>query len=191
MDLKGLVPDHLYHYYEASRGPFVSLSELGPEDAEAILGQIRRDGVTFASRRASEYLEVRRMLEEKVRMLFREKGGRPRRARPHYLILGPCPWVKGWYTDGREIRISLATVSSAVVSFTYGDSFPAMRYQDGKPYRGQVYTLEELPGLVAKYGLPQEWNPDGEHGPDRYIESQIWDDGPVRPHLPAQTGASI
>lgn len=191
MELRAPVPDHLYHYYEASRGPFVSLSELGPEDAEAILGQIRQDGVTFASRRPSEYLEVRRILEEKLRTLFSAKGGRPRRARPHYLILGPCPWVRDWYRNGAEIRIPLTAVASTVISFTYGDSFPAMRYQDGKPYRGQVYTLDELPGLVAKYGLPQEWNPNGEHGPDRYIEAQVWDDRPVRPYLPAQSGSSV
>ena len=191
MEQRTRVPDHLYHYYERLRGPLVSLSELSPEDAEAILGEIRRDGVTFASRRSSEYLGIRRILEEKLQMLFREKGGQPRRARPHYFILGPCPWVRGWYNNGCEVRITLAAVAPAVVSFTYGDSFPAMRYQDGKPYRGQVYTLEELPRLVAEYGLPQEWNPDGEYGPDRYIEAQVWDDGPVQSCLQAQTEASI
>ncbi len=51
-----------------------------------------------------------------------------------------------------------------------------MRFADGKPYRGPVYTLAELPGLVAAYGLPQAWNADGTRGPERYIEAQVWDD---------------
>jgi hypothetical protein len=176
-------PDTLYHYYEANRGPLVSLSDLSLEDAEGILAQIRRDGLIFASRRSNEYLQIRRELEERIRSLFVDKGGQPRRARPHYFILGSCPWVKSWYVDGCEIRIPLAAVDPQVVSFTYGDSFPAMRYQDGKLYRGQVYTLEELPGLVEKYGLPQTWNPDGAGGPERYIEAQVWDDEPVRLYL--------
>ncbi len=68
---------------------------------------------------------------------------------------------------------------SARVSFTYGDTFPAMRFGDGKPYRRQVYTLAELPDLVVMYGLPQEWNADGKGGPDRYIEAQVWYDPPA------------
>jgi hypothetical protein len=69
-------------------------------------------------------------------------------------------------------------VSKEIVSFTYSDTFPAMRYTDRKPYRKQVYTVNELPDLVSTY-LPQNWNPDGKHGPDRYIEAQVWDDHPL------------
>ena len=58
-----------------------------------------------------------------------------------------------------------------------------MRYQDGKPYRGQVYTLTELSGLIEQYGLPQDRNAVGEHGPDRYIEAQVWADVPLEPYL--------
>ncbi|MBN1305061.1 MAG: hypothetical protein JXA13_11560 [Anaerolineales bacterium] len=43
--------------------------------------------------------------------------------------------------------------------------------RDGKLYRGQVYRFDELPELLAEYGLPQEWNRDGRLGPERYIEA--------------------
>jgi hypothetical protein len=99
------------------------------------------------------------------------------------MILGSCPWVLNWYREGRELRIPLAVFDAAIVSFTYGDTFPAMRYGDGKPYRQQVYTLAELPRVVQEYGLPQEWNEDGQQGPDRYIEAQVWDDEPLKPYL--------
>ncbi len=174
------LPDFLSHYYEAAHGPFRNLSDLPLAEAEAIMARIRQAGQVFASRRAADYLTIRRDLEDQVRQRFVAKGGRPRRSRPHTMILGACPWLLSWYRDGRELHIPLAAFDPAAVSFTYGDTFPAMRVADGKPTRGQVYTLAELPGLVAAYGLPQEWNADGTGGPERYIEAQVWDELPPR-----------
>ncbi len=74
------------------------------------------------------------------------------------------------------MKIPFKEFDKKAVSFTYGDTFPAMRYKDGKAYRGQVYTIDELPYLIKEYGLPQIYNVDGEKGPDRYIEAQVWDD---------------
>jgi hypothetical protein len=184
VDAAGPIPDFLSHYYEARRGPFLNLSDLPLEEAEVLLQRIRQEGVIFASKRAADYIKIRRGLEEQVRELFVAKGGKPRRARPHYMILGSCPWVESWYVEGCELRIPLVDFDPAIVSFTYGDTFPAMRFQDGKPYRGQVYTLNELPDLVRGHGLPQEWNAQGQHGPDRYIEAQVWDDEPLEGWLP-------
>jgi hypothetical protein len=153
------------------------------EQAEQILGGIRRNGNRFASQRASDYLRKRFELEVKIRRLFEEKGGKPKLARPHYMILGSCPWLKSWYVDGQELQIKLALISEDCMSFTYGDSFPAMRYKDGKPYRGQIYVMSELREIIQCYGLPQEWNSNGTGGPERYIEAQIWDDAPLKEYL--------
>lgn len=168
--------DKLYHYYEFRIGPFVNLSDLSIEEAEKVQSGIKREGAVFAGKRGSDYLIVRRALEDRVRCLFISKGGRPARERPHYMTLGACPWMLDWYVDGRELSISLSTFVKEVISFTYGDTFPAMRYKDGKPYRGIVYTLDEIAQVVNQYGLPQDWNCDGSKGPDRYIEAQIWTD---------------
>jgi hypothetical protein len=173
-------PDFLSHYYERAHGPFRNLSQIPLADAERILAHIRQRGDVFASQRAQDYLSIRRDLEDQVRRKFVAKGGIPILERPHYMILGASPWLCEWYQDGREICIPLARFAPAILSFTYGDTFPAMRFPDGKPYRGQVYTLEELPDLIREFGLPQEWNPDGEFGPDRYIEAQVWDDAPIQ-----------
>jgi hypothetical protein len=180
-----LCPDYLSHYYECARGPFLNLSDLPCDDAERLMAKIRQVDNVFASKRGSDYLEIRRNLEETVRKLFIKKGGKPHRKSPHYMILGSCPWLKAWYLDGRELRVPLSHFHRTIVSFTYGDTFPAMRFQDGQPYRGQVYTLEELPEIIHQYGLPQEWNPDGKQGPDRYIEAQIWANEPIKKFLPA------
>lgn len=175
-----MLPDFLTHYYEAARGPFRSLTALDPGEAERILDRIRQAGAGFASQRAADYLTIRRGLEEKIRALFVARGGQPENPTPHYMILGACDWVRTWYADGREVRAPLAAFDPAAVSFTVGDSFPAMRYGDGKPWRGQVYTLAELPDVIARFGLPQDWNPDGAQGPDRYIEAQVWADEPLK-----------
>jgi len=180
---KDVLPDFLSHYYDKSQGPFRNLSMLPSALAEQRLQAIREQGDLFASRRSADYLQIRRELEDRVRDLFEGKGGRPLLARPHYMILGACPWVKSWYADGQELRIPLDAFDPLTVSFTYGDSFPAMRYQDGKDYRGQVYTLVELPHLIRLYGLPQEWNHDGDQGLDRYIEAQVWDQRPLQGFL--------
>jgi len=168
--------DRLFHYYEFKTGPFVNLSDLPIKDAEKIQANIKQEGAVFASKRDEDYLVVRRRLEDRVRSLFISKGGRPVRERPHYMTLGSCQWMLNWYVDGRELSILLSTFSKEVISFTYGDTFPAMRCKDGKPYRGRVYTLDEIAEVVYLYGLPQDWNSDGSKGPDRYIEAQIWTD---------------
>ncbi len=178
-----MITEYLYHYYERSRGAFRNLSDLPPDEAEAVLEAIRQRGEGFASRRSADYLSIRRELEQRVRALFIAKGGQPIRLRPHYMVVGACDWLKSWYSDGCEVHIPLRDFNPRCVSFTYGDTFPAMRYADDKPYRRQVYTVSELDGLIALYGLPQVWNADGTHGPDRYIEAQIWDDAPLREWL--------
>jgi hypothetical protein len=175
-----MIPDFLTHYYEASRGPFRSLTALDPAEADRRQAALRQMGIGFASQRAADYLDIRRGLEQTIRALFVAKGGHPQRDTPHYLILGACDWVKSWYADGREVRVPLAAFDPCTVSLTVGDSFPAMRYGDGKPWRGQVFTLDELPEIVRLYGLPQDWNPDGKRGPDRYIEAQVWADEPLK-----------
>jgi hypothetical protein len=177
-------PDFLSHYYERSNGPFRSLSNLSLQEAEAVQERIRQAGVQFASQRPADYLVNRQVIEGRIRSLFIQKGGCSLRQRPHYFVLGSCAWLLDWYECGCELCLPVSRFNMKAVSFTYGDSFPTMRYQDGKPYRGQVYTWDELPILVESYGLPQDWNPNGELGPERYIEAQVWDDAPLIEFLP-------
>ncbi len=174
------VPDVLTHYYDAARGPFRSLTALPLDEADRLQAQIAAQGHAFASQRPAGYLAVRRDLEQRIRQLFAARGGCPERATPHYFIVGACDWLLTWYEQPACLSLPITEVDPAVVSLTYGDSFPAMRVQDGKPWRGQVYTLRDLPGLVARFGLPQQWNADGARGPDRYIEAQVWSDAPLR-----------
>lgn len=176
-------PVEVHHYYERDLGPFRNLSDLTEGKAASVLRGLRERGDVFASRRSTDYLAVRRELEDRARELFVRKGGRPVRSRPHYMTLGACAWLLDWYREGRELAIGLDRFDPSAISFTYGDLFPAMRLADQRPYRGQVFTVEEIGTLIEEYGLPQEWNADGTHGPERYIEAQIWDDAPLAGYL--------
>ncbi|WP_028610791.1 hypothetical protein [Paenibacillus harenae] len=166
----------LFHYFEKEQGPFKNLSSLPLEDASQLLARLRREGQVFAGKRTDDYLEIRRDLEQRARELFVAKGGRPRKRYPHYMTMGECVWLRSWYKQSGEIVIDLDQFHEDSVSFTYGDLFPTMRYADGRPYREQVYTKQEILEVIRVYGLPQEWNEDGSKGPERYIEAQVWDD---------------
>ena len=37
-------------------------------------------------------------------------------------------------------------------------------------------SSEECEKIIDKYGLPQDWNPDGKYGPERYVEVHVWSD---------------
>ncbi|PZT53464.1 hypothetical protein [Paenibacillus silvae] len=169
-----------YHYFEKRRGPFRNLSSLTVAEAEAVSQQIRQQGRIFASQRSSDYMIIRRELEQLAYDKFTAKGGRPLQTYPQYMTLGRCNWLESWYVDPEYVNIPWEELPAEVVSFTYGDLFPTMRYEDSKPYRKQVYTKDEIIELIRIYGLPQEWNAAGEQGPERYIEVQIWDNRVVR-----------
>ena len=172
------VPDHLYHYYDLEAGPFRSLSDLSVDRAEEVLDRLRGRGDHFASQRDRRYLTVRRELETRARLLFRSRGGRPVRTWPHTLTLGECSWLLSWYPTPAVVSLPLSSLDASRVCFTYGDLFPAMRHDPGHPTTGRIYLLDELEELVGVHGLPQHVNPNGERGPKRYIEAQLWDDPP-------------
>lgn len=174
---------YLYHYFDRDIGPFRNLSKLTSAESEVVSNQIRLKGNTFASRRSEDYMSIRRELESLARNQFIAKGGNPRNSFPHYMTLGSCDWLKTWYTSPDVIEIPWDQFAVESVSFTYGDLFPTMRYQDDKPYRKQVYTKLEIVELIDKYGFPQDWNRDGDKGPERYIEAQIWDEKVIERYL--------
>ncbi len=176
-------PDYLTHYFEQTRGPFKTLSDLSAVEAERVQRELWQDVRLFASKRDETYLETRRQLERLVRQRFIERGGHPARESPFTMVLGSCSWFHSWYVNTREIRILLREFDPDGISFTYGDMFPAMRFKDGKAHRGTVALGEELDGLVESYGLPQERNADGKLGPDRYIEAQVWSNEPIEAYV--------
>lgn len=106
---------------------------------------------------------------------------------PHYFALGESPWFRGLYRDAREVRIQLGDLPSDQISFTYPDSITSMGLLphygievERRPYHYRVFRVEDLPDVVAEYGLPVGAAPssyDGHQrdtGFDHYIEVQMW-----------------
>jgi hypothetical protein len=172
-----------YHYFEKEKGPFRNLSKLPIEEANSISNQIRIEGKSFASQRKDDYLFIRRDLERQAREQFISKGGKPINSFPHYMMIESCEWLKSWYKEPGVITIDWNEFSIESISFTFGDLFPTMRYLDGKPYRKQVYNKDEIVEIINEYGFPQNWNSNGNNGPERYIEVQIWDEEIIKRYL--------
>lgn len=61
---------------------------------------------------------------------------------PHYMVVEPSPWLSSWYDNMAYIKIPIEEFN--------------------------VHTFI-IHIIIAKYGLPQDWNDDGKFGPERYI----------------------
>ena len=114
--------------------------------------------------------------------------------RPIYFFLGD-------FSDGKDtsrpasLVMPLRTFPAKSLTFTYPDSMASLplgshsgHAADRKPYHGQVFTLDEIVSVVAEFGLPGErWLTDPAMTYDRFIEVQVWDDGPIRNWISSPT----
>ena len=180
---------YLYHYYDKRSGPFRSLTAVSPEEAERILARIRAERPdSLCAQRHAEYLTRRRNCEAILRREFRAKGGIMDIESPYYMVLGHSPWLSTWFEQGAYLKIPVEAFDLRKVSFTYGDSMPTFsdRVNDGKEYRKKIYTYEEILEVIDRYGFPQDWNDDGAHGPERYIEAHVWTRDPIEQYAFAE-----
>jgi len=170
----------LYHYFERARGPFLTIMDLPYEAAVSAFAEINQTNPNLVPQDVDWFLERRRELEAIVREMFAAKGGKPRRKAPHYMTVERADCMKSWYLDPAHIQIGIEEFDPATVSFTYGDMFPVFnpRLDDGREYRRNVYTYDEIIGLIAKYGYPQQTEPPNAptHCRLKYVEAHIWSD---------------
>ena len=177
---------YLYHYYDASMKPFQNLSDVSMEDAKKILEDIASEKPdTQCAKRTTGYMELRHHYEEILRREFVKKGGNMQRRSPHYMVVEHSLWLASWFENSAFIKIDINEFDKSTISFTYGDSHPTFspKVNDGKEYRKKLYTYDEILGIKAKYGYPQDWNNDGKYGPERYIEAHIWSDDVIKRYI--------
>jgi len=170
---------YLYHYYDKDLGPFRNLSDMTVDEANEVLDRIREQKPNSQpASRHPDYVMDRLHYEEILRTEFTKKGGRIERKAPHYMVVEHSPWLSTWFENCAYIKIPIEEFDVLTISFTYGDSHPTFspRINDGKEYRKQLYTYDEILKVIEKYNLPQNWNDDGRFGPERYIEACIWSD---------------
>lgn len=169
----------LYHYYNKDSKPFLNLSDLELAEANKLMEEFRRERPdSYCAKRPTEYMANRLYYENILREEFQKKGGKMQRKVPHYMVVEPCKWLRSWYENSAYIKIPIQEFDLQTLSFTYGDSHPTFsdRVNDGKEYRKKLYMYDEILEIIDKYGLPQDWNEDGQFGPERYIEVHVWSD---------------
>ena len=176
---------HLYHYFDKKIGPFVNLSDISTDEAMAVMLKIKEtkpNTIRGQNPDVHAYLERRQLNEGKLKTEFERKGGIVKRNAPHYMVIEHSPWLNSeeWFENNSFIKIPIEAFDTKTISFTYGDSFPVLSpypsKMDDKEYKNQVYTYDEILRIIDKYGLPQHYNHDGSHGPERYIEAHVWSD---------------
>jgi hypothetical protein len=192
------LPGFVTHYHLAGRRPFQSLSDLDDAQLAAVLADLRALRQAGKQHRpfGPRYMELRRLTEARLRELFIAAGGRPERPAPHYFVLGDSSWYEGLAESMECVRLPLPALPPGQTSITYPDSFTAIGTgtrpgsgQQPRPYHGRVFLLDELPGLVEQFGIPEpRWN--GQYQTwttwpaEAYIEVQLWIDEPIKAYLP-------
>ena len=184
-----MIPTYLYHYYEKSREPFLSISESDETDFKRIMNQIGQLPIEINRFKNAEqrefYYVFRNYTEKKIRSMFIEKGGKPSLEFPRYMTLGSAKWVYEMYYEKLGIiEIPLEEFDDTAISFTYSDSMLSMFIAEDrsepfkkfkKPYHGKVFTKPELGNVIEKYGLPDETDRNNINYGNYIIEAQIWD----------------
>jgi hypothetical protein len=178
--------DYLTHYYMPGTPPFRSLSALPETEAIGIMESLYDEKLLAMTRFKDphHYLRNRKQREQWVRESFILKGGKPRDAYPHYMILGESKWIvrASGGADPPKIRIPLSVFAEDDVSFTYPDSMISYWFGNEKPpeyylpaYHGLVFTRAEILSIVARKGMPEDdWHTNLPADLAPYIEAQVW-----------------
>ncbi len=177
---------YLYHYFDKRTGPFKSLTSVSKEEAQKVMEQIKQERPNSqCASRHDKYVQYRHNCEAILRREFAAKGGIMEIENPHYMVVEHSPWLSTWFEQCDFLKIPVEEFDLRTVSFTYGDSMPTFSdsVNDGKEYRKKLYTYDEILQVIEKYGLPQDWNDDGAHGPERYIEVHVWSDETIKKYL--------
>ena len=163
--------------------------DLAPGDRVQAVLRMRKERTVRRRLMIPKHYINRQRCESTMYQQFIDKGGKPTRPHPHYLILGESDlWVE---QESQSLRIPLSDIPTDVISFTYTDSWYAYIDQDlngnpvpRKPQYEMLYRLEELDDLFEKYGWPGDrWREDPEYKFDYYVEAQVWSDEPLHQRM--------
>jgi len=186
--------DYLFHLYKSGTEPFRTLSILPEADAIQIMQDLYMKGAIFWERfeDPSQYLRMRKQIEQALRQTFIAKGGKPREAYPIYMALGRSKWMQtdidaATLATTEQIQVPLSLFQEWDVSFTYPDSMVSFLLATQKEseyylsdYHGKVFTLSEIRAIVESSGLPGEkWGTNLPISMPNYIEAQIWNHEPL------------
>ncbi|HWQ58208.1 MAG TPA: hypothetical protein VN540_04240 [Clostridia bacterium] len=169
------VPTYLTRYYVKGEIPFLSLNDIGMEEANEIKKAHCERNMIGGFYAADDYLVHRRNIEEWMYRRLLEKGGHPTNRVPVYMTLGESP--KGEYDirsdiqrNAAELRIPLQYLDLSAITFTFPDSmYRFVLDEEGNIIGGErtntpdVYLYGELEDVISVYKTDEH-----------YIEAQVW-----------------
>lgn len=172
----------LYRYFHDFIDPFRNFTDFNFSSGKEYVRYIKEHKIPCPRSYDEYYFEKRIIIEKEIRQSFIDLGGKPINEHPIYMVLGNCDY---WFYRVKRcvgsLAIPLNDFDTSTISFTYGDSLPSFDAYPGfiRPYSHKVYTIDSIYEIIKKYGLPQNWNADGSHGWETYIEVQVWNDAPL------------
>lgn len=167
-----VIPDFITHYNRAE--PFRSLTSLNKTELAATLKEMNESNSWGLNRFTdSEYLPRRAIVEAKIREQFISRGGKPDLSHPIYFFLGRNERFEE-NKNNKAYIIQLKDISSAQVSFTYGDSMFCFN-EDYRQQMGGVYLSELCPQIYKLEDLEKIFlHPDYKSEDRLHIEAQLW-----------------
>ncbi|MFO7637221.1 MAG: hypothetical protein R6W96_07920 [Clostridia bacterium] len=175
----------LYRYFERSKDPFLSMTELPIEQAREMLISMQEAGKP-GNPNIDGFLNKRYERDKMLRDAFIAHGGKPERSSPIYFFLGEHRQWESAFENPAVIRIPLDEFDRETVSITYGDSFAVLNpaLYNEEEYWGKVYFADEILEVIERNGYPPhiEYDfklgvyPQDKHINDqlKYIEAHVW-----------------
>jgi len=179
----------LFYYYKKTLEPFRILMALSVPEINAFMRAHLPEEVIF-HKNPEGYIARRKETEAWLRQAFGERGGRPVVDHPIYMTLGRSSYIEslGIYTEC--VQVPRALFPEETISFTYPDSYVSRWLAETRgeyfnpEIHGRVFTLADLPGLLADEAVPNDAWKNRERKYDFFIEAQIWDVEPLRATFP-------
>ena len=185
--------DFLTHYYQKGEPPFRTLTELPQSEALAIIkGFDPEEALVFNRfRNPQKYMQDRKRTENWLHSEFISIGGRPKKTKPYYLVLGTSSYIQeGYNLNCNSLKIALDSIDLSEVSFTYPDSMVSLwlkengKKQYNSRYHGRVFTYDDLLILFDDIRHKDNiWKEDQSRAYDFFIEAQLWSDKPIKEYL--------
>jgi len=163
----------LVNYCHPGCTPMLNIMRLPKEEAFDLAYEMaKRHPNTTAFYRFADfenYYALRLVQDEYLYKRFKEIGGEPEEEHPLSFVVDGSEYLKEWFGNGVETRISLKDVDFKHISFTIGDS--GAEFQRNGTV--DILTLDEFRRRVLEYGDFQAFL---DSTCKNYVEVQLWSD---------------
>lgn len=178
------VPTFITHYHYPDKAPFLNLSDLPEEERNAIVKELNQRAQRGESQRTFPdwYFVQRREAEKKLRELYIQKGGQPKRNAPHYFVLGKSPIWEDIHQNFKFLQFNISEIETELY-FSIGDSLWTMAQSqnpdqkwENKWYQGKLYDYQETCEILNELKVDLLSTADLKRTNIAFVETFLWSD---------------